>query len=295
MSLFSHKFKWFLKKTISFLSAIRGYNITLIVIAQYFISAFILSKDENAWLTIFNTRLFTLIAATATAIAAGYIINDFYDREKDIINRPERTRINLYVSQKTRLVLYFIMNFLAVIIASANSFNAVLFISVYIFGLWFYSHKLKKQAFIGNLTATLLAFFPLFAVFIFFKNYQFVIFIEAIFLGLVILIREVVKDLENIAGDLSLGYKTLPIKYGEVFAKNVIYVLTLIAIVTASILTFKFTLGKLYYFFGASAVLLIVFIVFLNNSNTKSKFIRLHNLLKTIIVLGVFSILLLRL
>ncbi len=294
MSIFSHRFKWFLKKTISFLSAIRGYNIVLIVIAQYLVSAFIFSNDENAWITILNAKLFALISATAIAIAGGYIINDFYDREKDVINRPTRTKINLYVSQKTRLVLYFLMNFLAVIVASANSFNAVLFISVYIFGLWFYSHKLKKQAFIGNVTATILAFFPLFAVFIFFKNYEFVIFIEAIFLGLIILIREIVKDLENMAGDLSLGYTSLPIKYGEPYAKNVIYILTSIAIVTASVLTFKFSLGKLYYFFETSVLILIVFLIYLVKSTTKKDFVKLHNILKGLIVLGVFSILLLK-
>lgn len=294
MSLFSHKFKWFIKKTISLFSAIRGYNIGLIIVAQYLVSAFILSKSDTAWITILNAKLFTLIFATAIAIAAGYIINDFYDREKDIINRPARTTLNLYISQKTRLVLYFVMNFLAVIVASYNSFNAVLFISVYIFGLWFYSHKLKKQAFIGNITATVLAFFPLFAVFIFFKNYQFIIFVEAFFLGLIILIREIVKDLENLAGDLSLGYKTLPIKYGESYAKNVIYILASIALITAVLLTFKFSLGKLYYFFGASIVFLIVFLILLLKSTTKRDFVKLHNLLKGLIVLGVFSITLLR-
>lgn len=295
MPIFSRKFKWFLHKGISFLSAIRGYNILLIVIAQYLTSAFILSDSEDIYAVFGNARLFTLIVATAIAIAGGYIINDFYDSEKDIINRPHRTKLNQYISQKTRLVTYFILNFTAVILGSYNSFNVVIFISAYIFGLWFYSHKLKKQAFIGNVTATFLAFFPLFAIFIFFKNYELVIFIEALFLGLIILIREIVKDLENIAGDLSLGYKTLPIKYGEANAKKVIYILTVIALKISVVLIFKFSLGKLYYFFGVSAILLLIFLFKLIRSKKKRDFILLHNVLKLIIVLGVFSITLIQL
>ncbi len=295
MPVFSRRFKWFLKKGISFLAVIRGYNILLIIIAQYLASTFILSDNVDIYEVLFNVRLFTLIAAIAISIAGGYIINDFYDSEKDVINRPQRTKLNQYISQKTRLVLYFILNFTAVILASYNSFKAVLFISIYIFGLWFYSHKLKKFAFIGNLIATLLAFFPLFVVFIFFKNYESVIFIEALFLALIILIREIIKDLENLAGDLTLGYKTLPIKYGERYSKRVIYILTAIALKVAIVLTFKFSVGKLYYFFGISVVILLAFLVKLIKANSKAAYIKLHNLLKLLIVLGVFSILLVRL
>lgn len=294
MPIFSRKFKWFLYKGIGFLAAIRGYNILLIILAQYLASIYIFSNQPNVWQVLLNTKLLIIVLSTAIAIAGGYIINDFYDSEKDIINRPHRTKINQYISQKTRLVIYFVFNFLAVILASYNSFKAVLFISVYIFGLWFYSHKLKKFAFVGNITATFLAFFPLFAVFIFFKNYELVIFAEAFFLGLIILIREIIKDLENLAGDLSLGYKTLPIKYGEVYAKRIIYLLTITALVIAALLCFKFSLGRLHYFFVISVFLLTIFLFKLSKSKTKKDFIWLHNLLKSLIILGVFSILLLQ-
>ena len=88
-------------------------------------------------------------------IASGYIINNFYDSEKDLINRPQKSKLDRLVSQNTKLSFYFVLNFLAVVMASYVSFRAVIFFSVYIFAIWFYSHKLKKMPFIGNLTSAI--------------------------------------------------------------------------------------------------------------------------------------------
>ena len=70
------------------------------------------------------------------AIAGGYIINGFYDKDKDLINKPTQTMINHLVSQNTKLTLYFLLNFLSVIVASYVSFRAVVFFSGYIFTMW---------------------------------------------------------------------------------------------------------------------------------------------------------------
>src|SRR5690606_36845245 len=111
-------------------------------------------------------------------IASGYMINSFYDSEKDLINRPRKTMLDKLVSQRTKLSAYFVLNFLSVIFASYVSFRAVLFFSIYIFFLWFYSHKLKKYPFIGNLTAATLAVVPFFAVFVHYSNFDIIIFVH---------------------------------------------------------------------------------------------------------------------
>lgn len=111
-----------------------------------------------------------LVLASAAAIAGGYIINNFYDSEKDLINRPQKSMLDRLVSQNTKLSFYFVLNFVAVIMASYVSFRAVVFFSVYIFGIWFYSHKLKKMPFVGNLTSAVLTITPFFVVFIYYKT-----------------------------------------------------------------------------------------------------------------------------
>jgi len=294
MSHISRKNKLLLLKFLSLFSVVRGYNILIIVIAQYLASIFILSPDLPLRAVVFDLNLFLIVLATALVIAGGYIINSFYDSEKDLINRPQKTKLDHLVSQKKILTLYFVLNFLAVVVASYVSFFAVLFFSGYIFGIWFYSHKLKKIAFIGNLTSASLALTPFFAVFIYYRNFETVIFVHATFLGLIIMIRELTKDLENLKGDLALGYHTIPIAYGERSAKAMITLLVGLTVIPTYLLIKIFDVGLMNYYFYGSLVLLLVYLFWLWNSRLKFHYLLLHNILKLILVLGVFSILLIK-
>ena len=221
--MLSRKQKHFLLKFFSLFSVVRGYNILIIVIAQYLTSVYILAPTLPVRKVLFDPKLLMLVLASASAIAGGYIINSFYDSEKDLINRPHKTMLDKLVSQRTKLTGYFVLNFLSVIFASYVSFKAVVFFSLYIFGIWFYSHKLKKYPFVGNITAAILAVIPFFAVFIYYKNFDLVIFVHATFLFLIISMRELVKDLENLKGDLALNYRTIPVVYGEAVSKGMLY------------------------------------------------------------------------
>jgi len=281
-----------LLKLLSLFSSIRGYNILVITLAQYLTSIYILAPDKPLRQVLLDPNLFMLVTASALAIAGGYIINNFYDVEKDVINRPLKTKLDNYVRQRTKLHTYFIFNFLSVVFASYVSFKAVLFFSIYIFGIWLYSHKLKKYAFIGNITASILAVVPFFAVFVYYKNFELVIFMHATFLFLVISMRELVKDLENLKGDLAQNYQTIPVKYGIGVSKKMLTLLAFLTLVPISLLITKFEIGYMNYYFYGSIVLLVLFCLFLWTSKTKIQYVLLHNFLKFIIVLGVFSIVL---
>ena len=126
--------KQMMLKLFSMFVVVRGFNLALIVIAQYITAVFIMAPPSQSLSEIlFDRPLFALIFATVGAIASGYIINNFYDSEKDSINRPRKSTLEQYVSQNTKLVLYFIINFIVVFIASYVSFRSVLFFSIYIF------------------------------------------------------------------------------------------------------------------------------------------------------------------
>ncbi len=290
--MLSRKQKHLLLKFFSMFSVVRGYNILIIVIAQYLTSIFILAHDKLLRQVVLDLNLFMLVLATASTIAAGYIINNFYDSEKDLINRPHKSMLDRLVSQNTKLSFYFVLNFVAVVMASYVSFNAVVFFSAYIFGIWFYSHKLKRLPFIGNLTSAVLTITPFFAIFIYYKNFEHVIFVHALFLFLIISMRELTKDLENIKGDLAQNYHTIPIVYGEKVSKMMLTVLALLTLIPTILLIEYFNIGHMNFFFYLSAVLLLVFIVFLWKSKTKIHYLILHNILKFIIVTGVFCIVL---
>jgi len=289
----SQKSKHLLLKLASLFSVVRGYNILVIIAAQYLTSIYILAPDKPLGKVLFDVNLFIIVFASALAIASGYIINNFYDTEKDLINRPQKTFLDNYISQKTKLSVYFTLNFLSVILASYVSFKAVLFFSVYIFFLWFYSHKLKKYPFIGNLTASILAVAPFFVVFVFYLNFDLIIFIHATYLFLIISIRELVKDLENLKGDFTQEYHTIPVVYGARFTKKIATALVMLTSIPTLFLLFRdFHIGYMYYYFLIAYFLLITFLFFLWKSTSKLQYTLLHNLLKLIIVLGVLSILL---
>lgn len=290
--MLSRKNKIFLLKILSMLSVVRGYNIIIIVLAQYLSAIFILSVNKRALSVLLDFNLFIIVLASALSIASGYIINNFYDSKKDLINRPNKSRIDRLVSQKTKLQTYFTINFFVFLIAFLVSWRAVVFFSGYIFLLWFYSHKLKKYPIIGNLTASVLAVLPFFALIGYYKNIEPQLFAHATFLFLLIFIREIVKDLENIKGDIANNYVTIPVKYGEKKAKEIITVLSLFTIIPVYFLVDVYEVGYMDIYFYLSLILLVFFLVKLWKSKTKTQYVFLHNLLKFIIVSGVFSIVL---
>lgn len=284
--------KRLLLKIFSLFSVVRGYNILVVVIAQYLTSAFILAHEKPLREVLFDPNLFFLILASSSTIASGYIINNFYDSEKDLINRPKKTMLDRVVSQRTKLSVYFMLNFAAIFFASYVSFRAVVFFSIYIFVIWLYSHRLKKILFLGNLVASILTITPFFVIFVYYKNFETVIFIHATFLYLMIVMRELVKDLENMQGDLVQNYRTIPLVYGEKWSKFCLAVCSIIAIAPIYLLITRFNLGYMDYYFYVSFILLIIFLLMLYFSKAKWQYLLLHNILKLIIVTGVFSILL---
>lgn len=302
--MLSRKNKLLILKIISLFSVVRGYNIPIIILAQYLSSIFILSPENGALSILLDFKLFLIVFASSITIASGYIINNFYDSQKDLINRPNKSKLDRLVSQKTKLNVYFSINFIVAITALFVSWRAFLFFSVYIFMIWFYSHKLKKIAVVGNLTAALLAVLPFFAILLYFHNrssfndlennkeHFAVIFSHAAFLFLLLLIREMIKDLENLKGDLANNYKTIPILYGEIVSKKIIITLSILTVIPVYFLIEIYDVGYMDIYFYCCLIILIFFLIYLWKSDRKSQYLLLHNVLKFLIVAGVLSIVL---
>jgi 4-hydroxybenzoate polyprenyltransferase len=290
--MLSRKSKLLIMKIVSLFSVIRGYNIPIIVLAQYLSAIFILAPEKRAMNVILDFNLFLIVLASALTIASGYIINSFYDSKKDLINRPNKSILDRLVSQQTKLRIYFTLNFVVAFLAFLISFRAFLFFSVYIFLIWFYSHKVKKFVIIGNLMATFMAVLPFFAILLYYKNFYEVILAHATFLFLLLLIREMIKDLENIKGDLANDYQTIPILYGETISKKIITFLSVLTVIPVYILIEKFDIGYMDIYFYSCLIVLIFFLLYLWKSTTKEQFLLLHNVLKFLIVAGVFCIVL---
>ena len=279
-------------KFISLFSVIRLYNIFIIIIAQYFTSIFIISIDTSISSILFDFQLFLLILSSSIAIASGYIINNFYDYEKDLINKPIKSKIDKVIRKRTKLSLYITLNFLCIYTSSLVSWRSVLFFTIYIFVIWLYSHKLKRILFIGNIVSSLLSVIPFFIILIYYKNFELIIFLYAIFLFLIVYMREIIKDLENIKGDFTLDYRTIPVVYGEKSSKYLLSIVSLFTVAIIYILLSGFDTGMMFYYYYFSIAVLLFFIIVLWKYDSKKYYNFLHNLLKSLIVLGVLSIVL---
>ena len=275
---------------LSLLSVVRGYNIVIVVIAQYLAAIFIFSPEKSLKDIILNLDLYFIVLATTCVIASGYIINNFYDADKDAINKPVKSKLDSFVGQKTKLNIYFVLNFIGVAFAFLVSWRAALFFSVYIFLIWLYSHKLKKHPLARLFSASILAILPLFAVFIYYKNFSTIVFTHAAFLFLILMIRELVKDLENIKGDVMQNNLTIPLKYGEYFTKLLI---TFLIIFTFDPIYFLWKypeIGMMKYYFYFVGIVFVIFLFLLWRAKTKIDYLILHNITKLIIVAGVLSL-----
>lgn len=288
----SRKTRITLMKVFSLFSVVRGYNIPVIVLAQYLSAIFILAPKQRALSVLLDGHLFLIVLASSLTIASGYIINNFYDAQKDLINRPKKSMLDRLVSQQTKLHVYFALNILVTLLAFMVSWRAAAFFSAYIFLIWFYSHKLKKYPVIGNLTAAFLAILPFFGILMYFKNFYQVIFAHATFLYLLILTRELIKDLENIKGDLVANYRTIPVMFGEAMSKRLITLLTFLTVIPVYLLIDVYDVGYMDIYFYVGMIIIIYFLILLWKAETQKEYLMLHNILKLLIVTGVFCIVL---
>lgn len=301
--MLSRKQKLFLWKIFSLFSVVRGYNILLIALAQYLSAIFVLAPERRALSILLDPYMFIIVLATSLSIASGYIVNNFYDWEKDLINRPRKTYLDRLVSESTRLKIYFTINFIVFLLAFIISWRAAAFFSAYIFLIWFYSHKLKKFPLIGNATASLLAILPFFTILFYYQKEElfnivyhahkyFIIFAHASLLYLLIFIHQMIKDLENLKGDFIKNYRTVPVVYGEETAKYIISILIFLTFIPIYILLEKANAGYMDIYLYVCSIGLLLFLLLLWRSQEKQHFIATHTFLKILIILGVFSVIL---
>lgn len=192
-------------------------------LAQYLASVFIMNDPADYVQTLLDWRLHLIILASGFVLASGFIINNYYDREKDLVNRPNQTLFERILSKSEILQLYLAFNTVASAIGLFISFRAFAFYSVYAAGLWLYSHKFKKITLLGNVAAAALSIIPFFAVFFYYGLHRIDVVLYVCFLVFIEVIRNLVKDVEAIKGDVIFGYPTLPAVWGVKQATQLIY------------------------------------------------------------------------
>ena len=279
-------------KVFALFSVVRGYNLIVLILAQYLAALFIFAPEVGHRQLLTNPKLDGLILCSILCVAAGYIINNFYDLEKDELKRPLQVYLQKQVSQGFKLTVYIVLNSLALIIAALISWKVFIFFLVYQFLVWFYSHKINRFALIKNFYLVVIRVMPFFALLVYFDHFTFNLALHATFLTILLLITDIVKDLSSQKADLIYNYDSIPIKYGIDFTKVLISCLIITELIIGIIIIMKNDVGGMKYFFIAAniAFTVILFIIWRIKSTQAYKI--LHYFFKGMIVAGVFSIVL---
>ena len=127
----------------------------------------------------------------------------------------------------------------------------------------------------------------------YYKNIDLIIAAYALFLFFILLLKDITKDLKNLVGDFTENYQTIPVVFGEDFSRIIISLITFINVILIINLFINFSDGYMNIYYGISLILLLIFTIKLYKSKKVSDYLELHNILRLIIGLGVFSIILL--
>jgi len=277
-------------KLFALFSVIRGYNLIILMLAQLLATLFIFAPDERHITILSDLKINGIILTSVLCVAAGYIINNFYDLEKDHIKRPMQSFINKQISQGFKLSVYITLNTISLLIAATVSWRVLLFFLIYQVLVWFYSHKMNRFALIKNLYMVILRTMPFFALVLYFERFDFNLFLHAGFLTILLLITDIVKDLSSKRVDLIYNYNSIPIKYGTKPTKLIVLSLIFFDILLGCYLIKSNEVGLMKYFFIFSIICFILNGFLLWRGKNEQDYKILHYFLKGMIVAGVFSI-----
>ena len=307
---------------LSFFKLVRLKNLIIIALTQLLIKFSLINPFLDNFI-LSNNKFYLLVLATVFITASGYIINDIYDVKTDKINKNKKRVIGRSINSRSAIAWYIFLNLIGL---SLGCYIAYLvrkpsfsLIFIYcIFTLWTYSKRMKRSFLSGNLQVSFLTSLSIFNVALFDiipnginkANGEMMIFkiilLYAAFAFITTLIREMIKDLEDMEGDKEIKAKTLAITYGIEKTKWVLFVFTLLTFLGIgyfqyfqySIISSDFEyeisiwgVNKIAIFYTLFLQLLFIFMGYkILKSQIKSDFNFISQLCKFIMIIGIVSI-----
>lgn len=230
---------------LAFIRLFRLPNLVMVFLTMYLPYWFALRPAilKAGGLPILTERGFYLIAAaTILTTLAGYVLNDWYDRELDAINKPKHLVWGRYIPANLGLLFY------AVVVTMAHGLAFLIDQELHprnhwplwvypgvSFLLFLYAWQMKCTAIIGNLLVSFLcAVVPIIVLLPEERSLWLTSFVQpdlvqqatslvwlyAVFAFIFNLLREQIKDLEDFAGDSACGCATLAVVKGPRFARK---------------------------------------------------------------------------
>ena len=299
-----------------FIKLIRLPNLAIIVLIMYAMRYGVIYPflRLNGFEIQFSEILFLgLVLSTILIAAGGYAINDYEDRKIDAKNNPEKVTEENQICSRKMMIAYNYLTITGITIGGLVSYFSGYFmfstIFVLIAGLlWFYSSTYKMMPFLGNIIVALLAgvtpvIVALFEIPQLTEKYRetlidlkidfmplfYFVLAFGIFAFLTTIIREIVKDIEDIEGDKSFKRNTIPVAFGVVTAKIISIFTILFTIGSLLYAQFTFELGKLslWYIIIGLIIPFIIISIKLLIDKTPEQFHKTSMYIKLIMIVGI--------
>ncbi|HTQ29129.1 MAG TPA: geranylgeranylglycerol-phosphate geranylgeranyltransferase [Puia sp.] len=303
----------------AFFRLIRWPNLVFIALTQFLFYYCILLPgfplgESHAGSNVLKPGSFYLLCLSSVLIAAaGYIINDYFDLNIDRVNKPAKIVVEKLIKRRWTIVWHWVLSGFGVVIGfylSVKLKNIIIGPAnlVCVVLLWFYSTTFKKKLLIGNVVISLLtAWVILVLYFCEFRLHRFIdpgyqyylsrlfkfALLYAGFAFIISLVREVVKDMEDMEGDARYGCRTMPIVWGIQVSKFfsatwLMLLIVCLAIIQFYVLQYRWWWGILY---SMAAIILPLLIVLrsLYYAISPADYHKLSNLIKAVMLTGILS------
>jgi len=239
-----------------------------------------------------NPDMALLCLGTILIAAAGYVINDYYDVKIDYVNKPERVVVGRFLTRRAIIILHATLNTLGVAVGIMVSWQIGV-LNFFVVGLlWLYSNQLKRLPLLGNITVALLTGLSVFVVYLLYHESIFLFATYSFFAFFISLIREIIKDMEDVEGDKKFDCNTLPIALGIRKSKLVIYLICLLFVIVVAALMQQEP--KFWWVFSGLVLVLGWLGRQLFNADKSKDYANLSLLSKQIMLLGLISMVFLK-
>lgn len=206
-----------------FFKLIRYPNLLMIALTQWVARYFVVGDSAGPIWT--DRGMWLITASTVCIAAAGYIINDYFDVKIDRINKPKEVIIGRYMKRRWAIFFHQTLSLLGILFGYFVSFKVFLINALAVGLLWLYAERFKRQAVVGNVVVSGLTGAALVVLAVYYDHHDKILNIYAVFAFFISLIREIIKDMEDVKGDQKFGCQTLPILLGIPKTKQVVWVL----------------------------------------------------------------------
>ena len=275
----------------SLLLGARIFLLLLFTFTLYVSTFFLFNQEENLRKFVFDYKVHGIIFCSVLSIAAGGIINRFYDNEKDRVSRPFRTRLQSFLKEKYFLYSYITLNVVTLVISAILSPRILVFFLVYQFLIWFYSHKLSKILIVNNLTFVSLSLYPFFGMLVYYQHFSYKIFLMAIFLFLLMLTIDLIKDVLTKNVDKVFGYNTIANVFGKKTSYHIIALVIFLNILVSSVIVYSYHQLNIFSWYFVISIFFFLLLIFPILTYQKSKMFWVINLFRVWVFVGVIFML----